>query len=93
MAKQKEYKLLTIKKADQKLYEKVMNGEMSLHDAYNEVRRVQLDLSEYRGTNTKKKEFIVDFKRIIDLHQPTPEELIAEIKKAYPFTWQQFLKN
>ncbi len=93
MAKEKEMKLLTIQKLNPSLYEKVTNGEMSLHDAYNETRRIQLGLSEFRGTNTKKKEFAADFKRIILLPNPSPEELIAEIKKMYPLTWKEFIKE
>ena len=91
MPKQKELKLLTIKKDNPDLYKKVMNGEISLHEAYNETRKKQLNLSEFRGTNTRKKEFSVDFKRLIDLHDPTMEELIAEIKKAFPLTWKEFI--
>jgi hypothetical protein len=92
MAKQKELKLLTIKKENPDLYEKVMSGKMSLHEAYNEARRKQLNLSEFRGTNTRKKEFSVDFKRLIELHDPTVEELITEIKKAFPLSWSDFIK-
>jgi hypothetical protein len=92
MAGGKELKMLTVKKGNPELHEKVVKGEMSLQDAYNEVKRVQLGLSEFRGSNSKKKEFAVDFKRIMQLHNPTPEELIAEIKKAFPFTYKEFLK-
>jgi len=88
----KDLKILTVKNSNPALYEKVMKGEMSIQDAYNETKRIQLGLSEFRGQNTKKKEFAVDFKRIIQLHNPTSEELIAEIKKAYPYTWKEFLK-
>jgi len=92
MANQKELKILTIKNSNPELYAKVVSGQISIQDAYNETRRIQLGLSEFRGQNTKKKEFAVDFKRIIQLHNPSPEELIIEIKKAYPFTWKEFLK-
>src|SRR5689334_17083594 len=86
MPGEKEIKIQYIKKYNSELYEKVLNGSLSLQDAYNETKRIQLGLSEYRSKNTKKKEFAVDFKRIIALHNPSPEELIAEIKKAYPLT-------
>lgn len=92
MEKGKELKLLTIKKANPELHQKVLDGIMSLTDAYNETKRIQLGLSEYRGTNTKKKEFSTDFKRMMTLHDPSPEELIAEIKKAFPLTWSTFIK-
>jgi len=89
----KDLKLLTVKKADPELYQKVMDGQMSLPEAYNETKRKQLGLSEFRGTNTPKKEFATDFKRIMQLHNPSPEELVQEIKKAFPFTWKEFLKE
>ncbi len=91
--KEKEMKLLTIQKLNPPLYEKVMQGEMSVTDAYNEAKRQQLNLSEFRGTNTKKKEFSTDFKRIMKLHDPSPMELIDEIKKAFPITWKDFIKE
>ena len=53
-----------------------MKGDMSLQDAYNESKRIQLGLSEFRGKNSKKKEFATDFKRIIQLHNPSSEDLI-----------------
>jgi len=93
MANEKELKMLTIKKDNPTLYEKVMNGEISLHEAFNETKRIQLGLSEFRGKGSKKKEFATDFKRIIQLHNPSYEELIVEIKKAYPFTWKEFIKE
>lgn len=92
MASEKEIKMESIKNANPDLYDKVINKELSLSDAYNEVKRVQLGLNEFRGRNTKKKEFTTDFKRIINLHNPSLEELVTEIKKAFPFTWKDFIK-
>lgn len=89
---EKEHKLLYVKQHNPDLHEKVIAGKISITDAYNETKRVKLGLSEYRGTNTKKKEFSTDFKRIIALHNPTQDELIEEIKKAFPLTWKTFLK-
>ena len=93
MSNSKDLKLLTVKKCNPELYDKVVKGEMSIQDAYNETKRIQLGLSEFRGKSTKKKEFATDFKRIIQLHNPSSEELIAEIKKAFPLTWKEFLKQ
>jgi hypothetical protein len=92
MEKGREYKMLYVKQHNQELYDRVMAGQLSLTDAYNEIKKVKLGLSEYRGANTKKKEFATDFKRIMTLHKPSEEELIDEIKKAFPFTWKEFLK-
>jgi hypothetical protein len=92
MSNQKDIKLLTVKKGNPDLYEKVLNGEMSIQDAYNETKRIQLGLTEFRGKSTKKKEFATDFKRIIQLHNPSSAELIEEIKRAFPLTWKEFLK-
>ena len=85
-------KMLTVLKNNPELHQKVLKGEMSLTDAYNETKRIQLGVNEFRGTNTRKKEFATDFKRIITLHNPTEQELINEIKKAFPFTWKTFIK-
>jgi hypothetical protein len=93
MATEKEIKILTIKKVNPELYQKVVDGTLSLQDAYNETKRIQLGLSEFRGKNTKKKEFSVDFKRIIALHNPSREELVNEIKRAFPLTWKEFIKD
>ena len=92
MEKGKDLKLLALEKANPELHQKVLKGEMSLTDAYNEAKRLQLGLSEFRGTNTRKKEFATDFKRMMTLHNPSQEELVIEIKKAFPFTWKDFLK-
>ena len=92
MEKRKDLKMLAIEKTNPELHQKVLNGTMSLTDAYNEAKRIQLGVSEYRGTNTRKKEFATDFKRIMSLHNPTQEALVAEIKKAYPLTWKDFIK-
>ena len=93
MAKEKEVKLITIQRLNTELYELVLKGELSVNDAYNEVKRLQLGLTEFRGTNTNKKDFATDFKRIVKLHGPTENELVAEIKKLFPFTWKDFLKD
>ena len=92
MATEKDLKLQTIKNLNPELYSKVLNGEVKLQDAYNETKRIQLGLSEFRGKSTKKKELSVDFKRMIDLHNPSIEEVIVELKKAFPFTWKDFIK-
>ena len=93
MEKGKEYKMLYVKQHNPELHEKVIGVQLSLTDAYNETKRLKLGLSEYRGANTKKKEFATDFKRIIALHNPSQEELIEEIKKAFPLTWKEFINT
>lgn len=92
MATNKE-KLLEIQKFNPGLHQEVVDGKMSVSDAYNEAKRLRLGLTEYRGTNTRKKEFATDFKRIMALHNPTQEELVTEIKKAFPLTWKTFIKE
>ncbi len=81
MASPKDLKILTVKNSNPELYEKVIKGDMSIQDAYNETKRIQLGLSEFRGKNSKKKEFSTDFKRIIQLHNPSSDERFAEIKE------------
>lgn len=92
MEKGKEYKIQYLKQNNPELHGKVISGEMNLTDAYNETQRIKLGLTGYRGRNTKKKEFATDFKRIIALHNPSQQELIEEIKKAFPLTWKEFIQ-
>ncbi|RNL53142.1 hypothetical protein [Pedobacter jejuensis] len=92
MAKEKDVKLITVQKLNPELYEQVLIGKMSVNDAYNEVKRQQLGLTEFRGTNTSKKDFATDFKRIVKLHGVSLEEVIGEVKKNFPYTWKDFLK-
>lgn len=92
MAKEKELKLITVQKLSPELHQRVLLGEMSVNDAYNEVKRAQLGLTEFRGPNSGKKNFATDFKRIVKLHDPTPDDLVSEIKKLFPMTWREFLK-
>jgi hypothetical protein len=70
-----------------------MTGEMSITDAYDEAKKIQSHLSEFRGPNTKKKQFATDFRRIIKLHDPSIEEVIDEFKRAFPLTWKEYLKG
>ncbi len=88
----KQFKIQMIKNANPEIYSLYETGKLSLQDAYNETKRIQLGLSEFRGSNSKKKHFAVDFKRIMALHNPSSEELIEEIKKAFPLTWKEFIK-
>jgi len=92
MPTSKQDKLDNLKKLNSPMYDLVVSGKMTITEAYNEAKRIQLGLSEYRGPNTKKNQFATDFKRIIALHNPSQEELISEIQKAFPLTWKQFIK-
>ena len=85
-------KLDEVKDMNPDLYLLVIDKKLSITDAYNEAKRLRYGLKEYRGSGTKKKLFATDFKRIIELHKPSQDELIEEIKKAFPLTWNTFIK-
>ena len=51
--KSKEIKLSEIKKHSPSLYQKVIDGEMKLQQAYNEVMGGINSTTEYKGRGTK----------------------------------------
>ena len=57
--KSKEIKLAEIKKHNPTLHSKVMNGEMKLQQAYNEVMGDINSTTEYKGRGTKGQNKIV----------------------------------
>ena len=93
--KSKEIKLAEIKKHNPTLYSKVMNGEMKLQQAYNEVMRDINSTTEYKGRGTKGQNKIglsKEMDRIMKMYKPTIEEWIEELKRLFPFTHPNHLK-
>jgi len=93
--KNKEIKLAEIKKHNPTLYSKVMNGEMKLQQAYNEVMRDINSTTEYKGRGTKGQNKIglpKEVDRLEKMYKPTIEEWIKELKRLFPFTHQNHIK-
>ena len=93
--KNKDIKLSEIKKHSPSLYQKVIDGDVKLQQAYNEVMGSITSTSEYKGRGTKGQNKIGLSKEVDRLHKmykPTIEEWIEELKRLFPFTHQDKIK-
>ena len=93
--KNKEIKLAEIKNHSPSLYQKVVDGDVKLQQAYNEVMGSITSTAEYKGRGTKGQNKIGLSKEIDRLHKmykPTIEEWIEELKRLFPFTHQDKIK-
>ena len=93
--KNKEIKLAEIKKHNPTLYSKVVNGEMKLQQAYNEVMGDINSTTEYKGRGTKGQNKIglpKEMDRIMKMYKPSLKELLDELKRLFPFTFDSHLK-
>ena len=93
--KSKEIKLAEIKKHNPTFHSKVMNGEMKLQQAYNEVMGSITSTKEYKGRGTKGQNKIglsKEVDRLNKMYKPTIEEWIEELKRLFPFTHQDKIK-
>jgi len=96
MMKNKELKLAEIKKHNPTLYSKVVNGEMKLQQAYNEVMGDINSTTEYKGRGTKGQNKIglsKEVDRLNKMYKPTIEEWIEELKRLFPFTHKDKIKG
>jgi hypothetical protein len=93
--KNKEIKLAEIKKHNPTLHSKVVDGEVKLQDAYNEIMGDINSTTEYRGRGTKGQNKIglsKEVDRLNKMYKPTIEDWIEELKKLFPFTHKKHLK-
>jgi len=93
--KSKEIKLAEIKKHNPTFHSKVMNGEMKLQQAYNEVMRDINSTTEYKGRGTKGQNKIglsKEMDRIMKMYKPSLKELLDELKRLFPFTYKDKIK-
>ena len=89
--KSKEIKLSEIRKHNSSLYQKVMDGEVNLQQAYNDVMGEINSTSEYKGRGTKGRNKIglsKEMDRLMKMYKPTIQELLDEIKRLFPFTYE-----
>ena len=86
----KDIKLVEIKKHNPTLYAKVLSGSVKLQDAYNEVQSEINNTKEYRGKGTKSTK--ITFQQELDIiqkrYKPSLEDWIEHLKKLFPFTYK-----
>ena len=95
MKSNREIKLAEIKKHSPSLYQKAVDGDVTLQQAYDFVMGDINSTTEYKGRGTKgqnKSGLPKEVDRLEKMYKPTIEEWIKELKRLYPFTHKKHLK-
>ena len=95
MKSNREIKLAEIKDHSPSLYQKVVDGDVTLQQAYDFVMGDIDSTTEYKGRGTKgqnKSGLPKEVDRLEKMYKPTIEEWIKELKRLYPFTHKKYLK-
>ena len=95
MKSNREIKLSEIKKHSPSLYQKVVDGDVKLQQAYNEVMGEITSTSEYKGRGTKGQNKIglqKEVDRLDKMYKPSIEDWLKELKRLFPFTHKKHLK-
>jgi hypothetical protein len=95
MKSNREIKLAEIKNHSPSLYQKVVDGDMQLQQAYNEVMGEITSTSEYKGRGTKGQNKIglqKEVDRLDKMYKPSIEDWLKELKRLFPFTHKKHLK-
>ena len=95
MKSNREIELSEIKKHSPSLYQKVVDGDVKLQQAYNETMKEITSTSEYKGRGTKGQNKIglpKEVDRLDNMYKPTIEDWIKELKRLFPFTHKKHLK-
>ena len=93
--KDKEIKQQEILKHNPQLYQEVMDGKVKLQDAYNKIMMDLTQTSEYKGRGTRSINMIglpKEMDRIMKMYKPSLKELLDELKRLFPFTFDNHLK-
>ena len=94
--KNKEIKLAEIKRHNPKLHQDVMEGKVNLQQAYNETMEEINSTTEYKGRGTKglnKIGLSKEVDRLNKMYKPTIEDWVKELKRLFPFTYQNRIKD
>ena len=93
--KNKEIKLAEIKKHNPTLYSKVVNGSTTLQNAYNEVMSEINNTKEFKGRGTKSTKITLEqeFEIIQKRYKPSIDDWIELLKKHFPFTYKDKIKD
>ena len=96
MGKSKKEKLIEIKQHSFELYNKVQFGDIELQDAYNQMGRELINVSEFKGEGTKGRNKIGlkdEMDRLQKMYKPKLEEYLTELKRLFPFTFNREIKD
>ena len=95
MKSNREIKLAEIKNHSPSLYQKVVDGDVTLQQAYDFVMGDINSTTKYKDRGTKgqnKSGLPKEEDRLEKMYKPTIEEWIKELKRLYPFTHKKYLK-
>ena len=96
MSKSKDDKLIEIKQHSFELYNKVKFVDIELQDAYNQMGRELIKVSEFKGEGTKGRNKIglkAEFDRLQKMYKPTISDYLEELKRLFPFTFNRDIKD
>ena len=94
--KDSEAKLIDIKQYSEILYQYVLDKKIKLQDAYNLARSGIEMVSEYKGRGTRSKNMIglsKEMDRVMKMYKPSLKELLDELKRLFPFTFDSEIKK
>lgn len=78
------------------MYQYVIEKKIKLQDAYNLAMGGVDMVGEFKGRGTRSKNMIglsKEMDRIMKMYKPTLKELLDELKKLFPFTFDTELKK
>jgi hypothetical protein len=96
MPKSNKEKLVEIKQHSFELYNKVQFGDLSVQEAYNQMGRELIVVTEFKGEGTKginKVGLKEEFKRLQKMYKPSLSNYLEELKGLFPFTFKRDLKD
>ena len=96
MPKSNEDKLVEIKQHSFELYNKVKFGDISVQDAYNQMGRELINVTEFKGEGTKGKNKIglkAEFERLQKMYKPSLANYLDELKQLFPFTFERDIND
>ena len=92
--KKRDIKEAEIQKHNPTLLAKVKSGDLTLQEAYNVMMSEVMNVKEMKGKGTKSNK--ISFEEEVEIiqkrYKPTLNDWIEQLKKNFPFTYQNHLK-
>ena len=93
--KNRDIKEAEIKKHNPTLFSKVKSGDLTLQEAYNIMMSEVMNVKEMKGKGTRSNK--ISFEEEVEIiqkrYKPTLDDWIEQLKKNFPFTHQNHLKE
>ena len=92
----KEMKLKMIQKKSPELYDKVMKKELTVQQAYNDMFKGIMEVSEFKGEGTKGTNKIgldKEIEKLMKVYKPSCSQLLESVKKQFPLTFDKYISE